>query len=164
MKICIHISNSNTCQTVRSISKTLSLKSIGLSLKANTRPTLKSIVLYSEVGQWQKFNPLRGLDHALQEIAGRNVLVELQVVIVVESFDGCDTDSGDFPNLDTVLTEAGAFPKLRRVSLEVAWGLDIGFVKSESSSDYRPPYQLQRFQFLQLCRCPTIDFSCSKKY
>ena len=62
------------------MSHTLSLKSIGLSLKANTRPTLKSIVLYSEVG-WQNFNPLRGLDHALQEISGRNVLVELQVVI-----------------------------------------------------------------------------------
>ena len=145
------------------MSHTLSLKSIGLSLKANTRPTLKSIVLYSEVG-WQNFNPLRGLDHALQEISGRNVLVELQVVILVESTDGCYMDSGDFPNLDTALSEAGAFPKLRRVSLEVAWDLSLGIVKSQSS-DSGTPYRLEQFQFPQLCRSPTIDFSCcSKKY
>ena len=145
------------------MSHTLSLKSIGLSLKANTRPTLKSIVLYSEVG-WQNFNPLRGLDHALQEISGRNVLVELQVVILVESTDGCYMDSGDFPNLGTVLTEAGAFPKLCQVSLEVAWDLSLGIVKSQSS-DSGTPYRLERFQFPQLCRSPTIDFSCcSKKY
>ena len=84
--------------------------------------------------------------------------------ILVESTDGCYMDSGDFPNLDTVLTEAGAFPKLRQVSLEVAWDLSLGIVKSQSS-DSGTPYRLERFQFPQLCRSPTIDFSCcSKKY
>ena len=138
------------------MSHTLSLKSVGSSLRANTRQTLKTIVLHSEV-DYMNIRPLRGLDHALQDIAGNNVLEELQVIMFVESSDGCFVDSDDFPNLDTILTEAGAFPKLRRVAVGVEWD---PITKTYSSPDFGPPDQLERDQFPQLCGSPTIKFSC----
>lgn len=101
--------------------------------------------------------PLRGLNHALQDIAGNNALEELQVKMIVESSDGCFVYSDDFPNLDTILTEAGAFPKLRRVTIGVEW---YPVTKTYSSPDFGPPDQLERDQFPQLCGSPTINFSC----
>lgn len=136
-------------------SHSVSLASLGSSLAANTPPTLKLIVLHSEV-DYMNFNPLRGLDHALRDIAGRNALVELQVLIMVESSDGCDTYSEDFPDLDRILTENGAFSKLRRVAIDVLWDSQ-GF---KTASDLGPPDKLTREQFPRLCSSPLIDFSC----
>ena len=71
---------------------------------------------------YQQDPALRGLDYALQDMAGNNVLEELELCIKSCPYngEGC-MDSGDLEKLDRVLTEHGAFPKLRRVSIELKW-------------------------------------------
>ncbi len=85
---------------------------------------------------------MRGLDHALQDMAGNNVLEELELCIRPCPYDGegC-MDSGDLENLDRVLTEHGAFPKLRRVSFELNWQFYMyeGDYWSDDDFDYLIP-------------------------
>ncbi|KJA21707.1 hypothetical protein HYPSUDRAFT_67629 [Hypholoma sublateritium FD-334 SS-4] len=142
-------------------SHTVSLAGLGSSLAANTPPTLRSIVLHSEV-DYMTVNPLRGLDHALQDMAGRNALVELEVLIKVESSDGCYTYSDDFPNLDKILSKNSAFPELRRVSLDVVWDSYVGQY-SAGPTDLGPPGQLEREDFPLLDSSSIINFSCGEK-
>ena len=112
-----------------------SLANLGPILAANACSTLKSINLESDVG-YQQDPALRGLDYALQDMAGNNVLEELELCIKSCPYngEGC-MDSGDLENLDRVLTEHGAFPKLRRVSIELKWQFDMSEIEYWSERD-----------------------------
>ena len=136
----------------------MSLASLGSSLAANTPPTLQSIVLHTKAS-YKDWLPLRGLDHALQDIAGRNALVELKVLIKVLINSERYTPSGDFPNLDRVLTENGSFPELRQVTIE----LTRDYRHMGQYYDLWPPDNSAQEQFPRLCSSPTIDFTYNCK-
>lgn len=137
----------------------MSLASLGSSLAASTLPTLKSIVLHT-AGSYKDGIPLRGLDHALQEIAGRNALVELQVLITVFINSKSYVPSGDFSNLDRVLTEDESFPELRQVTIELTRET---YHTVGQYNDLWPPQNSAEEQFPHLYSSPTIDFTYSYK-
>ncbi len=97
-----------------------SLANLGPILAANASSTLKSIYLESDVGH-QNDTAWWDLDRALLDMAGNNVLEELELCIKLSVYNKGCMKSRNFENLDRVLTEHGAFPKLRRVSFKVMW-------------------------------------------
>ena len=135
---------------------TMRLASLGPILAANDSSALKSIYLHSNVGF--RNNPvLWGLDCALQDLAGKNVLEELELCIKVNIEDDIDcTDSGDLENLDRVLTEQGAFPKLRRVSIEFKWHY---YMEDEADDPEYIVTNVTREDFPRLCSNQAFDFS-----
>ncbi len=98
-----------------------------------------------------------GLDRALQEIAGKNVLEELELCIklfATHEAPGC-VNSGNL-DLDRVLTEHGAFPKLRRVYLKFQWQLNVDPYELQINhfdldSGYLMPDKVMRELFPRLC-------------
>ena len=57
----------------------------------------------------------------LRQFSGNNVLEKLKVTVTVEADEPCRTDSDDWPSLDAVLTDQGAFPMLRKVAVSLSW-------------------------------------------
>ncbi|KJA21699.1 hypothetical protein HYPSUDRAFT_87915 [Hypholoma sublateritium FD-334 SS-4] len=148
---------------VDDMSDAVRLEGLGAILATNaaSTSTLKSIFLHSNVGYMNK-TALWGLDCALQDLAGKNILEEIELCIKVCVEEGMHcTGSGDFPNLDRVLTEPGAFPKLRRVAIEFHWN----FYKheNEAEEDEDPecfiPDKVTREQFVRLSSNVALDFS-----
>ena len=93
---------------------------LGASLAINAYRTLKLLeVGVTVVGDY--YDPLCGLNRELRCIARNNVLEELVLEVVVNTDVPCRTNSEDWPTFDSVLTESGAFPVLRRVSVEFWW-------------------------------------------
>ncbi|KJA14244.1 hypothetical protein HYPSUDRAFT_72683 [Hypholoma sublateritium FD-334 SS-4] len=98
----------------------LQLAGLGSSLATNAYQTLKSVILYLNVDR-EHFDPLCGLTLALRQLSGHNVLEELDVSVLVETDEPCRTDSDDWSDLDTVLTDQSAFRMLRRVTVKLLW-------------------------------------------
>jgi hypothetical protein len=92
---------------------------LGSSLAINSYRTLKFLG-FSITVVGEAHDPLCGLSPELRLIAGNNVLEEFELVLIDAS---CRTESKDWSVFDSVLTESGAFPMLRRVSVEVRWYL-----------------------------------------
>ena len=69
----------------------------------------------------EHLNPLCGLPLELLQLSGNNVLERLKVIVTVGADEPCRTDSDDWSNLDAVLTDQGAFPKLREVAVDLVW-------------------------------------------
>lgn len=125
-------------------------------LIANGPSTVRSITLRSDVEPHHK-TTLWGLDNVLQDLAGENILEELNFFISVEGtdYDVCCLDSGDLFNLDSWLTKPGAFPKLRRVAINFDW------INDEGKLDQG----LTREHFVRLCNYPAVDFCyCENVY
>ena len=104
-----------------------------------------------------------GLDHALQDMAGKNVFEELELCIKLSgTYDpaGC-MNSGNL-DLDRVLTEHGAFPKLRKVYLELRWQLyryPDEVLSNDSDPVYLMPDKVMRELFPRLCGDLAFGFS-----
>ncbi|KJA14245.1 hypothetical protein HYPSUDRAFT_208872 [Hypholoma sublateritium FD-334 SS-4] len=98
----------------------LQLAGLGSSLAINAYQTLKSVKL-SLLVDGDHHDPLYGLPLELQQLSGNNVLEELKVDVLVSVDKPCPTDSDDWSDLDAVLTKQGAFPMLRRVTLNLLW-------------------------------------------
>ena len=106
---------------------------------------------------------MRDLDRVLQDMAWNNVLEELELCIKPCPYDGegC-MDSGDLENLDRVLTEHGAFPKLRKVYLELRWQLyryPDEVLSNDSDPVYLMPDKVMRELFPRLCGDLAFGFS-----
>lgn len=69
----------------------------------------------------EHLNPLCGLPLELRQLSGNNVLEKLKITVTVGADEPCRTDSDDWSDLDAVLTDQGAFPKLREVAVVLAW-------------------------------------------
>lgn len=98
----------------------LLLTGLGSSLVVNAYHTLKAVELYLNVTEGH-YTPLCGLPLELRQLSGNNVIEELDVSILVETDEQCRTDLDDWSDLDDLLTVEGAFPMLRRVTIELAW-------------------------------------------
>jgi len=98
----------------------LKLAGLGASLAINAYRTLKLLqVGVTVVGDYH--DPLCGLNLELRVFAGNNILEELDLDVVVKTDVPCRTDSKDWRTFDSVLTESGAFPALRRVFVRFYW-------------------------------------------
>ena len=98
----------------------LELAGLGASLAINAYRTLKLLqVRVIVVGDDD--DPLCGLNRELRVIAGNNILEKLDLEVWVKTDVPCRTDSKDWHTFDSVLTDPGAFPVLRRVSVKFRW-------------------------------------------
>ena len=99
----------------------LGLAGLGTSLAINAHRTLK--LLEFGVTVLEDDYLLCGFDHELKFIAGNNILEALRLYLEIEDETSFQTESEleDWSSLDSVLTESGAFPMLRRVSIEISW-------------------------------------------
>ena len=96
----------------------LELTGLGASLAINAYRTLKSLeISVTVVGD--DHDPLCGLNRELRFIAGNNILEELDLDVALQQDVSCRIESEDWSTFDSVLTESGAFPMLRRVLVEV---------------------------------------------
>lgn len=78
------------------------------------------------------------------------------MVIIVYPEQQCHTDSDDFPDLDRVLTEWGAFPMLRQVYIKLSWYYKEG--DSEDEQFLGSLNKLTRAQFPRLSRSSKVQF------
>ena len=98
----------------------LELAGLGASLTINAYQTLKLLQIgVTVVGDY--YDPLCGLNLELRAIAGNNILEKLELDVGVNIDVSCRTDSKDWHTFDSVLTDPGAFPVLRRVSVKFRW-------------------------------------------
>lgn len=120
----------------------------------------------SQVGWLENETTLWGLDSVLQDLAGRNVLEWIDLFIVITTEEGTHQfmDFGDLLSLDTILTEPGAFPKLRRVGIELRWDLyELEDYPEDEEDEYVDNGRVTQEHFTRLCNCPGVAFSFSEK-
>ena len=96
------------------------LTGLGASLAINSYRTLKFLYLTITVEE-DDCDPLCGLSRELRFITGNNILEELKLFVVIDDDASFKTESEDWSDFDSVLTESGAFPMLHRVSVHIAW-------------------------------------------
>jgi len=101
------------------MNRPIELTGLGGCLAMNAHRTLKLLELSIPV-IGDDYDPLCGLSRELEFIAGNNILEELVLYVVVWD-DACNTGSEDWSAFDSVLTQSGAFPILRRVSFKISW-------------------------------------------
>ena len=94
----------------------------GLSecLKVNAYRTLKLLNIgITVVGD--EYDPLCVFNRELRFIAGNNILESVYLTLRHQEDVSSRIESEDWSNFDSVLTESGAFPMLRLVSVEIWW-------------------------------------------
>jgi hypothetical protein len=133
------------------------LAGLGPSLAINAYRTLKLLALsITVVGDY--YDPLCGLNRELRFIAGKNILEELELDMVVQADSPCRTESEDWSAFDSVLTGSGAFPMLRRVSVEIWWyshGMDVDDMDAEDGI----LESLKEGKFLRLVESKAVEFN-----
>jgi hypothetical protein len=98
------------------------LAGLGANLAINVYGTLKLLALaITVVGD--DYDPFCRLSRELRYIAGNNILEELELKVMVQEGASFRTDSENRSAFDSVLTESGAFPMLRQVSVEIWWSI-----------------------------------------
>ncbi|KIM42085.1 hypothetical protein M413DRAFT_445248 [Hebeloma cylindrosporum] len=129
------------------------LTGIGATLAINAYHTLESLEVYLDI-EGDDYDPLCGLSHELKFLTGKNVLKELKLDVMISNPERpCRTDSEDWSALDSVLTESGAFPMLRQVSINISWfsmcGIEVPFE------------QLKEDKFPRLMESKVVQFRLS---
>ena len=105
-------------------------------------------------------DPLCGLPLMLRRLSENNVLEKLKVIVLVETDEPCRTDSDDWPDFDAVLTAQGAFPMLRKVSVDLIW---TSFDRSEQEVEELLG-NLTQDHFPRLLESPTIWFQFNEEH
>ena len=96
----------------------------------------------------------------LRRLSENNVLEKLKVIVLVETDEPCRTDSDDWPDFDAVLTAQGAFPMLRKVSVDLIW---TSFDRSEQEVEELLG-NLTQDHFPRLLESPTIWFQFNEEH
>ena len=102
------------------------LTGLGASLAIDSYQTLRFLHVTIMVDEEENdCDPLCGLSRELRFITGNNILEELELFVVPVIDDDVSvsfkSESEDWSDFDSVLTESGAFPMLHRVSVQIAW-------------------------------------------
>ena len=142
----------------------LDLAGLGESLAINASRTLTSLRLGTRSIDDQH-DPLCGFSRELGFIAGNNILEELQLDVgfkiaslgfkVASSY--LSHDSELWSAFDSMLTDLGAFPVLRRVSVKFGWYLEHW---SESEKD-AVSEELKEINFPRLVESEAVEFNFS---
>lgn len=121
----------------------MDLTGLGASLAINAYRTLRLLVLKFTVERDRddNYGPLCKLTRELRFIAGDNVLEELKLDVMVRLGASRRIESEDCSDVDSLLTEFGAFPMLHRVMVKIWWYLreDDGNGFSESLMEDKFP-------------------------
>ena len=100
----------------------LELAGLGESLAIDAYRTLTSLRLNTTITIADNdLDPLCGLSRELGFIAGNNILEVLQLDVWFKDASSYLTRFELWSAFDSVLTDSGAFPVLRRVSVEFGW-------------------------------------------
>ena len=137
------------------------LTGLGASLAINAYRTLTSL----EIGIYvvrDDYDPLCGLSHELGFIAGINIIEELYLDVLVRV--GTRWRTEDLSAFDSVLTEPGAFPILRRVSVKIWWYLECKPEDQEDRDDVDAMFKLESSKedkFPRLVESKAVEFNFS---
>ena len=102
------------------------LTGLGASLAIDSYQTLRFLHVTIMVDEKENgCDPLCGLSCELRFITGNNILEELELFVVIDDDVSFKSESEDWSDFDSVLTESGAFPMLHRVSVQIAWCSDL---------------------------------------
>ena len=128
------------------------LAGLGESLAINSYRTLKFLNLHIIVKS-DDCDPLCGLSRELRFITGNNILEELELYVMFE-YDL--TESEDWSTFVSVLTDSGAFPILRRVSVEILW-----FPSMELARDGMNLFieSFKKYKFPRLVESKVVEFN-----
>ena len=128
----------------------LELAGLGASLAINAYRTLKILEIgVTVVGD--DHDPLCGLNRELRFIAGNNILEDLRLDVTLQQDVLCRTETEDWSAFDSMLTESGAFPMLRLVSVRIWWYSVFRNLSGQVES-------LQEDKFPQLVESKAVDF------
>ena len=133
------------------------LAGFGESLATNAYRTLKALTIYITV-IGDDYDPLCGLGYELRFIAENNVLETLRLDVIVEAETPCRSDSEDWSDFDSVLTESGAFPRLLQVTVEIWW---YSNGRDEDDLDEVLMESLKEHKFPRLMESKTMEFKFS---
>lgn len=98
----------------------MELGGLGESLMVSAYGMLKLLEIgVTVVGD--DYDPLCGLNRELKFIAGNNILEAFHLIVMHKEDISSLIESEDWDNFDSVITESGSFPMLRRVSVEIWW-------------------------------------------
>ena len=98
----------------------LGLAGLGATFAINAYRTLKILNLsFPFIGD--NGDPLCGLSRELRFITGKNIIEKLELYVIAGFDESFQTESENWFEFDSVLTESGAFPMLHRVSVEIWW-------------------------------------------
>ena len=134
----------------------LELAGLGESLAINASRTLTSLGLRIRSIDYHD-DPLCEFNRELGFIAGNNILEELR--LDMWSYDASSYLESSDPELwsafDSMLTDPGAFPVLRRVSVKFGWYLEHW---SESEKD-AVSEELKEINFPRLVESEAVEFN-----
>ena len=132
---------------------------LGESLAINAYRTLTSLGLYTTISTLDNYHhdPLCGLRRELGFIAGDNILEELQLDMWFNDASLYLTHFEIWSAFDSMLTDSGAFPVLRRVSVKFRW-----FSKYWSKPEKDGILEsLKENKFSQLVESEAVEFNFS---
>ena len=128
----------------------LELAGLGASLAINAYRTLKILEIgVTVVGD--DHDPLCGLNRELRFIAGNNILEDLRLDVTLQQDVLCRAETEDWSAFDSMLTESGAFPMLRLVSVRIWWYSVFRNLSGQVES-------LKEDKFPQLVESKAVDF------
>ncbi|KJA18193.1 hypothetical protein HYPSUDRAFT_965998 [Hypholoma sublateritium FD-334 SS-4] len=90
---------------------------IARNINPSSRRRLKKITLVAELQG--RDDPYKHFTHELDQMAGDNVLEEIELQLSIETNDVCNTEVRRWAQLDNVCSQHGAYPYLRRVQISV---------------------------------------------
>lgn len=135
------------------------LTGLGSSLASNPYPTLKSITLDLGVIERQENNFLHEMNRELKLLSKKNTLQVLEVKAWVVLEVACSSFTNTWAaDLDELLTDVGAYPELRQVSVNLKHFHDYTPIVPGARNPIKYSLVLTARAFPRLLESATIGF------